>query len=414
MLVALVTWCVDAQAETVVDSPDVGGQVWTAEGSPYVIRTGASLTVAAGSQLRIEAGSEVVFPANAGALNVVGTLTIAGSLAAPVVLHAAPGVTGSAWQGIIVESNGSLVISGAVIQNALAGIQMRSRMAQAIVMTTFEDCSTGLMVLEGTYTFDSIVMRHNGTGVSIEGATDLTLTNALLQDNDRGVLVMEGAEAIVVNATVDSNRVAFLSPASSPGRQIVIQSSIISNSTTAIEIDEGTVGQAAGLAVSATTFWANTSTLVHKPNGILPPTIVPGTMPFPAYDNTVADPMYVTATDLHLRPGSPCVDSGLPTGAPDHDLDQGGRPSGGSVDRGAFELSATSVTGAGGANGTGGSGGAGISIGGGGETAGGDAGCACGVSRHAGARDGVVFGGLLLLPLARRLRRAALRARPRV
>jgi hypothetical protein len=39
-----------------------------------------------------------------------------------------------------------------------------------------------------------------------------------------------------------------------------------------------------------------------------------------------------------------------------------------------------------------------------------DAGCACGVSRHAGARDGVVFGGLLLLPLARRLRRA--RPRP--
>jgi hypothetical protein len=404
MLVAVVTWCGEARAETVVDQVDVSGQVWTPEGSPYLIRTGAGLTVTAGRELRVEGGTEVLFPANGGRLNLAGSLTLAGTLESPVILRGEAGGTDIAWDGIVMEPSGNVTISGAIIRNALAGVQLRGGAAPAIVRTTFEDCSTGMMLMEGTYTFDSIVMRHNGTGVSAEAVT-LTLTNALIQDNNQGVLAAISSSVTVVNSTIHGNRVGFLGSPSIPARSIEIQNAILSNNTTAIENDDGEFGGAT-VTISASTFWANTTHLVHTLTGFLPPMIYSGTKVPPSSSSAVADPMYVSATDLHLRPGSPCVDSGLPTGAPDHDLDQGGRPSGGAFDRGAFELSASGVMGAGGANGAGGSG---ISIGGG-EAAGGDAGCACGVGRHAGARDGVVFGGLLLLPLARRLRRARPRA----
>ena len=49
------------------------------------------------------------------------------------------------------------------------------------------------------------------------------------------------------------------------------------------------------------------------------------------------DPQYVSATDAHLRVGSPCIDSGSATGAPDHDLDFVARPKGARVDMGAYE-----------------------------------------------------------------------------
>ena len=41
--------------------------------------------------------------------------------------------------------------------------------------------------------------------------------------------------------------------------------------------------------------------------------------------------------DLHLNPGSPCVDSGSSQGAPDHDMDGEPRPGGQAVDIGADE-----------------------------------------------------------------------------
>jgi hypothetical protein len=68
-----------------------------------------------------------------------------------------------------------------------------------------------------------------------------------------------------------------------------------------------------------------------------------------------ADPLYAD-DDLRLEPGSPCIDSGTASDAPDHDFDSARRPFGSGFDMGAFEYGAGS-TGEGGQGGAGGSGG---------------------------------------------------------
>lgn len=51
------------------------------------------------------------------------------------------------------------------------------------------------------------------------------------------------------------------------------------------------------------------------------------------------DPQFVSETDLHLLPTSPCIDSAMATDAPKHDLDGKRRPYGAGHDRGAYEYS---------------------------------------------------------------------------
>ena len=55
-----------------------------------------------------------------------------------------------------------------------------------------------------------------------------------------------------------------------------------------------------------------------------------------------ADPLFVSTANYHLMPGSPALDTGVPTSAtPDHDGTA--RPQGAAFDRGAFEYLASSV-----------------------------------------------------------------------
>ena len=51
-----------------------------------------------------------------------------------------------------------------------------------------------------------------------------------------------------------------------------------------------------------------------------------------------ADPGFVSATDLHLTAGSPAIDIGGSTGAPERDFDGTRRPIGAGIDIGAFEF----------------------------------------------------------------------------
>jgi hypothetical protein len=54
-----------------------------------------------------------------------------------------------------------------------------------------------------------------------------------------------------------------------------------------------------------------------------------------AAGNISADPTFVGAGDLHLQPGSPCVNAGTPAGAPKIDFD--GKARDDKPDIGAFE-----------------------------------------------------------------------------
>jgi hypothetical protein len=53
----------------------------------------------------------------------------------------------------------------------------------------------------------------------------------------------------------------------------------------------------------------------------------------------VASPVFVARVggDYHLAPGSPGIDQGTASGAPDHDLDALARPAGAAVDIGCYE-----------------------------------------------------------------------------
>ena len=55
--------------------------------------------------------------------------------------------------------------------------------------------------------------------------------------------------------------------------------------------------------------------------------------------NIDADPLFLNAAggDLHIQSGSPCIDAGTSSGAPDDDLDGNPRPSGSGYDMGAYE-----------------------------------------------------------------------------
>jgi len=48
--------------------------------------------------------------------------------------------------------------------------------------------------------------------------------------------------------------------------------------------------------------------------------------------NISANPLFVAPNDIHLGPGSPCIDTGTCTGAPTTDFEGDPRPTGASCD----------------------------------------------------------------------------------
>lgn len=380
MVVALVggvAWSSVARAMTMFDGGPVGGQVWTAAGSPYLVRgVNGNLTIAAGEEFRIEAGTTVVFDDGYGRvlLTVEGKLTINGTAAAPVTLQAPADVI--SWTGITIANASAVVrITNAVIRGGITCVDIRQLADVQIDRTTVDSCNTGLNTTKGPYTFDSLVVSRNHTGVSVLGTTAaITLPNALFQGNTLvGLQVMTG-KATAINCTFDRNYDGIQATQSS-AMSVELQNAIISNNRHAGLLDYGTPAAPAA-HVSRATFWGNTA------NATYPTVNVDGATAPPGTDVAVADPKYVSATDLHLTAGSPCIDSGAAAGAPDHDLDGNPRPAGAAVDRGAYEFG--SAGGTGGSGGSGGNGGRGGAAGGSTGAAGASAGTGGGTGGGAG------------------------------
>jgi MYXO-CTERM domain-containing protein len=415
VLVGFVVWPAATGAATLIDAGDVGGQDWTADGSPYVIRGNpGDLFVPYGAELRIEAGTEVQFGPDSGGIQVEGSLTVSGNPASPVILRAESGGTEVVWSGIILARTGRLMIGGAVIRNAQNGVTLVQTQVggHVLVGTTFENCATGMNVVGGTYAFDSIVFRQNGTGVLVandNGLPDLTLTNALVQGNGVGVMASNGARLTVINGTLDHNQTAAVDDSSTGNAWITLDNAIVSNNATALQVTEI---QQAFVTVSSSTFWANGVTLAHLSDGGTSSVAGPDALSTLGYANATADPMYASATDPHLTAGSPCIDSGNAINAPNHDFDGDARPLGAGIDRGAFEFVPGGAGGAGGAVGggggttgtAGGPGAGGAVVTPGEKTGGANSGCACGVGDTGDGRPGFAALALAVLLLFRRRR----------
>ena len=365
-----------SKADTIIEGGDVGGQVWTPAGSPYVVRALTDRAhVPVGTELRIEAGTTVLFSRTTGnipALDVGGTLTISGTAGAPVTLQGEPGATAdNVWQGIgarlcdtgtnscLVTTAAVIHITGAIIRNAAFGVDWNAPGDVTIDRTTFESCMTAIRVSDfrrsgRRYVFDSLVLRQNKNGLEAMDGAPVTVTNALVQGNTGHGLIGFGASLTVINSTVDGNQsgvTGWWTGASDSVRAVVdVQNTIFSGNRRAIDLDDAN-GRPLTWTVTESTFWGNTANVSAKL--ALQVVTVPGANPPEGAGNVVADPKYLSATNLHLVEGSPCIDSGGAARAPDHDLDQLRRPQGSMVDRGAYEFASGGGTGgASGATGT--------------------------------------------------------------
>jgi MYXO-CTERM domain-containing protein len=351
-------WSTGARADTIVDGGDLGGQVWTAENGPYVVtEVNGPPVVSQGTELRIEPGVTVLFAGSTGSfLEVAGSLKVLGTTSAPVVLQAASGGTETLWQGVRVgfQGGGSVEIADAVFRNASYGVFIND--GQALInRTTFENCRYGVSVSlnDGHYSFDSLIFRNNVVGFECDFCGTVSLTNVLAVGHTSRAVILHGMGNLsITNATIDgggqSNGVDIWPSARRAGELSAVQivNSVLSNNRTAIELD--LVSSRATLVTTYSTFWGSGSANLRTKSSNAETRVVdvPVSEAPPGAGNVVADPKYVSDSDLHLSPNSPCIDSGTAEGAPDHDLEQSLRPfesddaedtNGSTFDRGAYE-----------------------------------------------------------------------------
>ena len=343
---------------------------WTAAGSPYLVQGNVDYT-----KLTIEAGTTVLFSStNTGGsgkiLFQVTTFVVDGTPASPVLLQAETDTASRAgWQGIWVR--GSASVTGAIIRNANDGFILfysrEPRGSSTISRSKFDTGAYVVMQKGGDLSVDAIEVTNTNQGILNQGPGSLRVTNSLLHSIAVQIYSDTGPVS-VANCTIDH---AYTGIEVRGAAVFDVRNTIITNSNSGVIAETGGT-----ITITSSDVWGNLQNFQN---------VTPGA-------GTVSvDPRYVSATDLHLQAGSPGIDSGTATQAPDHDFDFVARPQGAKVDMGAYEFVPGGGTGGrGGAGGTGGgagaagTGGAGAA---GGAGVGGSAGAA-GVGGGAGAAGG--------------------------
>src|SRR4029077_8553377 len=209
----------------------------------------------------------------------------------------------------------------------------------------------GVRLLAGAAALDGVFIEANlGAAVSIEGSAGDTLAadvvNCILVSSGQGLSIDSQAQgtATLTNSTLDQNATGAIVMGAATGSSLAIKNSIFTNNTNGACVNQA--GTAASVTVTYSDLWTN---------GAATGSVTPGT------GCIAADPHFFSAVVYELVPPSPCVDTGTPTGAPDHDYVGVARPRGPAFDMGAFEYVPTGGTG-----GSGGGGGAGGATGAGG------------------------------------------------
>jgi MYXO-CTERM domain-containing protein len=401
-LVLLTLSATPALASTTVAPGSLTTQTWTPAGSPYLLS--GDVRVAVGVTLTIQAGTLVEFASgdvsnggNAGGeteIMVSGTLLVSGTPSNPVTFRAGDGSAATTtynnvWYGIEALGSSAVSITGAVIWNASFAIVGQVASATGglltISQTVIENSINGIDVQDALV---SDVRISGLEGAAVQWSGTGSITNSIFDHCGGGIVAYNGVTAAtltVENCTIDHSTVNGVQVGGSSNFPVYLVNDLITNSGGYGVAQQGTLSP-----ISATycDVWNNAGGNLSG---------------FSAGTATVSvDPLYVGATDYHLRAGSPAIDTGTNVGAPGQDFDLHTRPqdgdgvNGAQFDMGAYEYSPGTGapdggTSAGGA--AGGAAGAGAGgKGGQGGAAGGSAGAAGGSTGTAGGAAGGAAG----------------------
>ncbi|QBB70762.1 hypothetical protein ELE36_10565 [Pseudolysobacter antarcticus] len=321
------------------------GQTWTPAGSPYLIL--GDTTVPAGAFLTIQAGTQVQFASNIDGqstglnatrveLTINGTLNINGTAASPVILNGQNSSTSGNWFGIVVgQTATSVVINHANISGPIYGIYSSAagNVLQVASSTISSAQSAGINVLAGTPTLDAVSIGPGQIGINYNGNSGGTVSNSLIGGNSYGIYYEPTAGSpslLITQSTLHGNTYGVLMASGGTGTvfSLLLNNSLITQSSNTGVYRDTFVAAASTVSVTYSDVFNNATNYQHVVAGV---------------GSISADPLYIAAPgDLHLRAGSPAIDSGSASNSSAHDRDGNPRPLNGgsgtaSYDMGAYE-----------------------------------------------------------------------------
>jgi parallel beta-helix repeat protein len=219
--------------------------------------------------------------------------------------------------------------------------------------------------MENKFTISNCKIKSNkGTAIYI-GSSDVTIYKCIIEDNDSWGFWIYGSNPIIKSCIVKNNKPGIIISSYSAPR---IENCLITNNT---DILDGAGIQSGESSSSPTiincTIAENTSSYgdyggvyFKYGNPLVKNTIIWGNTPSDNYieddkvtysdvsgylgggqGNLDEDPLFVSAEDFNLQDGSPCLDTGTASGAPNTDIDGTPRPQGNGYDMGAYETDGT-------------------------------------------------------------------------
>jgi hypothetical protein len=191
---------------------------------------------------------------------------------------------------------------------------------------------------------------HEGGGIYAEGGSSVDVVDSIIADN---LAEVHGGAVSANQATVNLTNVLLTgNKATSDNANVLAVNNsdvTIMNSTISDNNPQGAqavILWSGHLTITNSILWNNALSLQGDPPCPTCFTVTYSDIEggWPGTGNINTDPLFVGGGDYRLQMGSPCIDAGTNTGAPDHDLDQRQRPQDGdgdgtaTADVGAYEF----------------------------------------------------------------------------
>lgn len=313
-----------AAAQTNVAGGNITNETWTQAGSPYIVM--GDVFVPAGSYLRIQAGVDVQIADTDGqtstpdttrvAISISGALRIDGTKDEPVHIHAQSGESIDTWHGLVIHDSATEAkISHTILEHARYGLDVDNALVEIYACEFAKNHFHGVNLDDGAAIFDRVMLRENENyGVSVAGGT-VTMSNVVAYQNGNFGFFLPAGTVTIFNATAYDNDLYGLS---CTGANVNLYNSIVA--------DNGAYGlyrEAGSVQLTTNNFFGNLS-------GAIDGSVT-------SVDTFTSDPELVDPNngDLTLQSSSPCVDRGIPNGAPDNDFVNAMRPVDGDTSGGA-------------------------------------------------------------------------------